>query len=85
MELIKAFYSIHLSVLSEVVVQQLGVGLLVWRQDVKEGSRSVTRGTAGVQGARPTQGRRQVERRRRPCVEALLVKRLGEQNRRGRH
>lgn len=71
--------SIYLSVLSEVVVQQLGVGLLVRWQDVEEGSRGVTRGTAGVQGARPTQGRRQVEGRRRPCVEALLVKRLGRQ------
>lgn len=38
-----------LSILGEVVVQQLRVGLLVSRQDMQELSWSVTRGTAGVQ------------------------------------
>lgn len=39
-----------LSVLCEMMVQQLGVGLLVRRQDVQEGSRGIARCTPGVQG-----------------------------------
>lgn len=41
-----------LSVLGEVVVQQLRVRLLVSRQDVQERTWSVTRGTSGVQRSR---------------------------------
>lgn len=66
--------SVHLSVLCEVMVQQLGVGLLMWWQDVQERSRGITRSTPRVQGPRSPQCRRQAERRRCPCVEALLVK-----------
>lgn len=39
-----------LSLLCEVMVQQLGVGLLVRWQNVKEGSRGVAWSTPGVQG-----------------------------------
>lgn len=46
---------VYLSVLCEVMVQQLGVGLLVRWQDVQEGSRGVTRSTPGVQGPCSTQ------------------------------
>lgn len=69
--LVKAVY---LSILCEMMVQQLGVRLLVWWQDMKEGGRSITRSTARVQGPRPSQRRRKAKRRRGPCVEALLVK-----------
>lgn len=41
-----------LSILGEVVVQQLRVGLLVSRQDMQKLSRGVTRGTTGVQRSR---------------------------------
>lgn len=45
-----------LSILGQVVVQQLGVWLLVGRQDVEEGGRRVTsRGPSGVEGARAPQ------------------------------
>lgn len=47
--------SVYLSVLCEVMVQQLGVGLLVRWQDVQEGSRGVTRSTPRVQGPRSPQ------------------------------
>lgn len=63
-----------LSILCEVMVQQLGVGLLVRWQDVHEGSRGVARSPPGVQGPRPAQCRGQAEGRRCPRVEALLVK-----------
>lgn len=75
--------SAYLSVLSEVMVQQLGVRLLVRWQDVKEGSWGITWCTPGVQGSGPPQCWRQVEWRWCPCVEALLVKRL-RRNRRWR-
>lgn len=41
--------SVYLSVLCEMMVQQLGVGLLMWRQDVQEGSRGITRSAPRVQ------------------------------------
>lgn len=44
-----------LSILCEVMVQQLGVGLLVRRQDVQEGSGGVARCTPRVQGPCSTQ------------------------------
>ena len=66
--------SVYLSVLCEVMVQQLGVGLLMWWQDVQERSRGITRSTSRVQGPCSPQCRRQAEGRRCPCVEALLVK-----------
>lgn len=59
------------------MVQHLGVGLLVGRQDVEEGGWGVTGGTAGVQGACAPQGRRQAEGRGGSRVEALLIKSLG--------
>lgn len=65
-----------LSVLGQVMVQQLGVGLLV-RHDVKEGGRGVaSRGPAGIQRPRAPQRRRQAEGRRSPGVETLLVEGL---------
>lgn len=42
----------YLSVLCEVMVQQLGVGLLVRRQNVQERCRGVARRTTRVQGPR---------------------------------
>lgn len=40
--------SIYLSILCEMMVQQLGVGLLVWRQDVQEGCRGIGRCAPGI-------------------------------------
>lgn len=74
-------FRMYLSVLCEVMVQQLRVGLLVRWQDVKEGSRGITRSTSRVQGPSSPQCWRQAERRRCPCVEALLVKWLTETER----
>lgn len=66
-----------LSVLLQVVVQDLGVGLLVWGQDVHEGGRGVARRCGGVDGAPTAQCRGQAER---SCwcasMETLLLKRL---------
>lgn len=65
-----------LSVLGQVVVQQLGVCLLV-RQDVEEGGRCIaTRDPSSVKPC-ASQSRRQAEGRWGPCVERLLIKRLG--------
>lgn len=66
--------STYLSILCEMMVQQLGVGLLVWRQDVQEGCRGIARCTPRVHRSCPSQRWRQAEGRWRPCVEALLVK-----------
>lgn len=66
--------SLYLSVLCEVMVQQLGVGLLVRWQDVQEGSRGVTRSSPRVQGPCTPQRWGQAEGRWCPCVKALLVK-----------
>lgn len=63
-----------LSVLGQMVVQQLGVRLLVGGQDVEEGSRGVARGSSRVQGACAPQGRWQAEGRGGARMEALLVK-----------
>lgn len=71
----------YLSILSEVVMQQLGVGLLV-RQDVEERSWCVgSRGCSRVQGPRAPQRRRQVEGGRCSRVETLLVERLRTEHR----
>lgn len=64
-------------VLREVVVQQLGVGLLVGRHDVQEGCRGVAGSCARGQGPSGAQGRGQAERWGCPRVESLLVKGLG--------
>ena len=47
---------VYLSVLGQVVVQQLGVLLLVGGEDVEEGGRSVaSRGSSRVEGPRASQ------------------------------
>lgn len=63
----------YLSVLGQMMVQHLGVGLLVGRlQDVEEGGGSVaTRGPS-----RTPHSRRQVEGRGSPRMETLLIKGL---------
>lgn len=48
-------HAVYLSVLCEMMVQQLGVGLLVWWEDMQEGSRGITRSTSRVQGPRSSQ------------------------------
>lgn len=65
-----------LSVLSQVMVQQLRVRLLMRRENVQERSRGVTGGSSGIQGPGPAQRRGQTEGRRRPSVEALLIEGL---------
>lgn len=50
-----ALSSAALSVLLQVVVQNLRVGLLVRRQDVHEGGRGVASGSRGVDGSPATQ------------------------------
>lgn len=52
--------------------------LLVGRQNVKEWSRSVTRGSAGGQRSRAAQSRGEVEGRRGASMETLLIERLQE-------
>lgn len=60
-----------------MVVQDLGVGLLVRRQDVHKGSGGVAGRSRRVDGSCAPQRRRQAEgSRRRAGVETLLVKRL---------
>lgn len=46
-----ALSSAALSILLQVVMQNLRVGLLVWRQDVHEGGRSIASGSRGVDGS----------------------------------
>lgn len=55
MEKINPFKAVYLSVLCEMMVQQLGVRLLVWWQDMQEGGRSITRSTSRVQVPCPSQ------------------------------
>lgn len=72
-----ALSSATLSVLLQVVVQDLGVGLLMRSQDVHEGSWGVAGCGWRVDGSPTAQGRGQAEgRRRRASVETLLLKRL---------
>lgn len=66
-----------------MMVQHLGVRLLVRRQDMKEGCRSVASSSPGVQGPRGAEGRGQVEWGRGPGVESLLVKSLERGRERG--
>lgn len=66
-----------LSVLLEVVVEDLGVRLLVWCQDVHEWGRWVGSGCGRVDGTSGSQRRGQVEGSGRGGgVESLLLKRL---------
>lgn len=65
-----------LSVLGEVMVEQLRVGLLVSRQNVKEWSRSITWGSSRGQRSCATKSRREVERWRCASMETLLLERL---------
>lgn len=66
----------YLSILSEVVVQQLGVRLLV-RQDVEEGGWCIaSRSPSRVQRSWTPQCWWQVKGRRGPRMETLLIKRL---------
>lgn len=72
-----ALSSAALSVLLQVVVQNLRVGLLVRCQDVHEGGRGVASGGRGVDGSSAPQSRGQAERSCwRASVETLLLKRL---------
>ncbi len=69
----------YLSVLLQVVVQNLRVGLLMRCQDVHEGGRGVASGSRGVDGSPAPQSRGQTERSCwRASVETLLLKRLQE-------
>lgn len=54
-------YTLHLSVLLQVVVQNLRVGLLVWCQDMHEWSWSVAGSGRRVDGAPAAQRRGQAE------------------------
>lgn len=74
-------YSIlYLSILLQVVVQNLRMGLLVWSQDVHEGGRGIARSSWGVDGSSTAQSGGQAER---SCwctsVKTLFLKRLQEQ------
>lgn len=72
----------YLSVLLQVVVQNLRMGLLVWSQDVHEGSRGVARSSRGVDGPSAAQSGGQAERSCRGSgVKTLLLKRLLEEKR----
>lgn len=70
----------YLSILLQVVVQNLRMGLLMWSQDVHEGGRGVACSSWGVDGSSTAQRGGQAER---SCwcasVKALLLKRLLEQ------
>ena len=66
----------HLSILREVVVQQLRGRLLVGGQDVQERWGRVPGRCSRAQGPGGAQGRGQAERGWSPCMESLLVKRL---------
>ena len=67
----------YLSILLQVVVQDLGVGLLVRSQDVHEGRGGVASPGGGVDGPPAAQGRGQAEGGGwRASVETLLLKRL---------
>lgn len=71
---------LYLSILLQVVVQNLRMGLLMWSQDVHEGSRGIARSSWGVDGSSTAQSRGQAER----CcwcssVKTLLLKRLQEE------
>ena len=71
------WHFLYLSVLLQVVVQNLRVGLLVRGQDVHEGGRGVGSGSRGVDGTPAPQSWRQAERScRRASVETLLIERL---------
>lgn len=66
-----------LSVLLQVVMQNLRVGLLVRCQDVHEGCRGVASGSRGVDGSSAPQSRGQAEGSCwRASMETLLLKRL---------
>lgn len=72
----------YLSILLQVVVQNLRMGLLVWSQDVHEGGRGVARRRWGVEGSSAAQGRGQAERSCwRTSMETLLLKRLQTEKR----
>lgn len=65
----------YLSVLLQVVVQDLRVGLLMWRQDVHERGRGVASGGRGIDGSPAAQSRGQAERSCwRASMETLLLK-----------
>lgn len=70
-----ALSSAALSVLLQMVVQNLRVGLLVWCQDVHEGGRSVACSGRRIDGSPAAQRRGQAKRSGRcPSVETLLLK-----------
>lgn len=72
-----ALASAALSVLLQVVVQNLRMGLLMRCQDVHEGRRSVSGCSRGVDGSSAPQSRGKAERGCwRAGVETLFVKRL---------
>lgn len=56
-----ALSSAALSVLLQVVVQDLRMGLLVWCQDVHEGGRGIASGSRGVDRSPAPQSRGQAE------------------------
>lgn len=66
-----------LCVLAQVVVQELGVGLLMRGEDVQERGGGVARGPPRRERPCASQGRRQGERGRGTSMETLLIKRLG--------
>lgn len=71
---------VYLSVLLQVVVQNLRMGLLMRSQDVHEGSRGVARSSRGVDGPSTAQSGGQAERSCwGPSVKTLLLKRLHEE------
>lgn len=71
----------YLSILLQVVVQNLRMGLLMRCQDVHEGSWGVARSSRGVDGSSAPQSRRQAERSCwRASMETLLLKRLHEKS-----
>lgn len=72
-----ALSSTTLSVLLQVVVQDLGVGLLVWGEDVHEGGGGVASSSRGVDGTTTPQSRGQAEGGSWcASVETLLIKGL---------
>lgn len=71
----------YLSILLQVVVQNLRVGLLMWCQDVHEGSWGVASSSRRVDWSSAPQSRGQAERSCwRASMETLLLERLHEEN-----
>lgn len=67
----------YLSILLQVVVQNLRMGLLMWSQDVHKGGRGIACSGCGVDGSAAAQSGRQAERSGWcASVKSLLLKRL---------